>query len=234
MTLMAVLLYANLASPDQRIERPLPHLYGTHDPQFRRTMDRLMGPAFLPGNRVTTLINGDEAFPAMLAAVRSARRSVNLESYIFWSGGVGTRFADALAERARAGVPTHVVMDWAGSWEKADKPGGADATGGCGDGVVPAPSMVHPRSVQQPHPPKAPDRGRPGGVHRGDRHRRSLPGHAQDEEHWRDTQFRMRDRRWRDPGRFLDNWIETGGHCWTGRPTSRCWTRSARSWRRRC
>ena len=70
MTLVAVLLYANLASPDQRIERPVPHRYGVRDPQFRRTMDRLMGPQFLPGNRVTALLNGDEAFPAMLAAIR--------------------------------------------------------------------------------------------------------------------------------------------------------------------
>ena len=115
MTLIAVLLYANLASPDQPLERPVPHAYGVRDPQFRRTMDQLLGRPIVPGNRVTALLNGDEAFPAMLEAIRSARRSVNLESYIFWSGEIATAFADALAERARAGVPVHVVVDWLGS-----------------------------------------------------------------------------------------------------------------------
>src|SRR5690349_24411904 len=100
MTLIAVLLYANLASPDQPVDRPVPHAYGVRDPQFRRTMNQLLGRPIVPGNQVTALLNGDEAFPAMLAAIRSARKSVDLESYIFVSGEIATQFADALAERA--------------------------------------------------------------------------------------------------------------------------------------
>ena len=211
MTLMAVLLYANLASPDQRIERPLPHLYGTHDPQFRRTMDRLMGPAFLPGNRVTALINGDEAFPAMLAAVRSARRSVNLESYIFWSGEIATRFADALAERARAGVPVHVVVDWLGSKKIDDKL--VERMRQAGVVVVwyrPLRWYTLDRFNNRTHRKLLIVDGRvgfTGGIGIADLYR----GHAQDEEHWRDAQFRIEGPAVSEmQAVFLDNWIETG------------------------
>ena len=59
--------------------------------------------------------NGEEIFPAMLAAIRSARHSINMETYIYWSGEVSKRFVAALTERARAGVKVHVLADWLGS-----------------------------------------------------------------------------------------------------------------------
>lgn len=67
------------------------------------------------GNRARELLNGDQIFPAMLQAIRGAQRSITFETYIYWSGDVGRQFADALAERARAGVKVHVLLDWAGS-----------------------------------------------------------------------------------------------------------------------
>jgi len=72
-------------------------------------------PAILEGNRFDVLVNGDEIFPAMLSAIRSAEKSVTFESYIYWSGSIGREFADALSERARAGVKVHVLLDWLGS-----------------------------------------------------------------------------------------------------------------------
>ena len=211
MTLVAVLLYANLASPDQPIERPVPHLYGVRDPQFRRTMDRLMGPQFLPGNRVTALLNGDEAFPAMLEAIRSARRSVNLESYIFWSGEVATAFADALAERARAGIPVHVVVDWLGSKKIDDDL--VERMRSAGVVVM----MYRPlrwytldRFNNRTHRKLLVVDGRigfTGGIGIADLYR----GHAQDQEHWRDSQFRIEGPAVSEmQAVFLDNWIETG------------------------
>src|ERR1044071_3835763 len=97
------------------IRYQLNHDYSVHDPQFLRSMDHLVGPAILPRNRVGALINGDRIFPAMLAAIRGAQRSITLETYIYWSGRVGSQFAEALAERARAGVKVHVLIDWVGS-----------------------------------------------------------------------------------------------------------------------
>ena len=51
----------------------------------------------------------------MLEAIRSAKRSINFETFVYWEGRIGEEFTEALAERARAGVPTHVVIDWLGS-----------------------------------------------------------------------------------------------------------------------
>ena len=48
----------------------------------------------------------------MLEAVRGAQKSICLETYIYWSGEIGRQFADALAERAKAGVKVHVIIDW--------------------------------------------------------------------------------------------------------------------------
>src|SRR5919112_5236531 len=120
MTLVATLFYANLTGSDEHLEHALPHRYAACDPQFRRTSSNLLGPPVVNGNRVTTLLNGDQAFPAMLDAIRSAKHSVTFEGYIFWSGAIAQQFADAFSDRARAGVPTHLVLDWLGS-KKMDR-----------------------------------------------------------------------------------------------------------------
>lgn len=61
------------------------------------------------------LQNGDEIFPAMLAAITEAKSSITFETCIHWSGDMGRAFADALRERAQDGVSVHVMLDWAGS-----------------------------------------------------------------------------------------------------------------------
>ena len=105
----------NFVSAEKEIQRSLTHRYGVGDPQFLRELGTLLGPAIVDGNRVDNFENGDQIFPAMLAAIRGAEHSINFESYIYWSGAVGREFADALSERARAGVKVHVLIDWAGS-----------------------------------------------------------------------------------------------------------------------
>jgi cardiolipin synthase A/B len=97
------------------IRYQIEHQYTVREPQFLRAMGQLVGPGILPGNRVTALINGDQIFPAMLEAIRGAQKSINLETYIYWSGDIGQEFAETLAERARAGVRVHVLIDWVGS-----------------------------------------------------------------------------------------------------------------------
>lgn len=85
------------------------------DDHFERVLSELMGPPFLTGNRIRTLRNGDEIFPAMLDAIAGAERTITFESYIYWSGEIGSRFARALSDKAREGVAVHVLLDWAGS-----------------------------------------------------------------------------------------------------------------------
>ncbi|GAB4560384.1 MAG: phospholipase D-like domain-containing protein [Haliangiales bacterium] len=69
-----------------------------------------------PGNQVDVLRGGEEAYPAMLAAIAAATESVCLETYILYADAVGERFADALCERAAAGVATRLIYDAVGSF----------------------------------------------------------------------------------------------------------------------
>jgi len=119
-TLACVLVVLNLMTGEKKVKRQIGHLYSIHDPQFRRTLGVMLGPVILPGNSFEVYVNGDEIFPPMLAAIAGARRSISFETYIYWSGQVGKDFADALAERARAGVKVRVLLDWLGS-SKMDK-----------------------------------------------------------------------------------------------------------------
>lgn len=69
----------------------------------------------LTGNTITTLRNGDEAYPAMLAAIANARRSIALSSYIFRADAAGDAFIDALVAAKERGVEVRVLMDGIGS-----------------------------------------------------------------------------------------------------------------------
>lgn len=96
-------------------EKKIVHLmhpdFAAGDPAFIRTMSQLLGPPLVPGNSVTALHNGAAIFPAMLKAIREARQSITFENFVWDEGCVATRFAEALAERARAGVKVHVLQD---------------------------------------------------------------------------------------------------------------------------
>jgi cardiolipin synthase len=113
--LVVALIVVNFATSERRVQEPIPHLYSVEDPQFRRAMSLLLGPTLLEGNRVELLVNGDRIFPAMLGAIREARRTVLFETFIYWRGDIGEAFAEALSERARAGLHVHVLIDWVGS-----------------------------------------------------------------------------------------------------------------------
>jgi cardiolipin synthase len=110
-----VLLALNFTAGEKKVQQQLPRLYSTAHPQFERALGSLLGPTIVGGNSVTELLNGDQIFPPMLAAIKAAQKSVTFETYIYWSGDIGKQFADALSERARAGVPVHVLLDWVGS-----------------------------------------------------------------------------------------------------------------------
>jgi len=68
------------------------------------------------GNRIEPLHDGDEAYPAMLAAIRGARRSIVLATYIFDTDRTGLEFVDALAEAHDRGVDVRVLIDGVGQW----------------------------------------------------------------------------------------------------------------------
>jgi len=84
-------------------------------PEFLHVLESTCQAAVYSGNGIRVLTNGDQFYPAMLEALRAARRSINIECYMFKSGRVADEFVAVLTERARAGVPVAIVVDAIGS-----------------------------------------------------------------------------------------------------------------------
>ncbi|MGZ7039882.1 MAG: phospholipase D-like domain-containing protein, partial [Thermoanaerobaculia bacterium] len=91
------------------------HQFGVRDVAFLQTMHALTGAPLTNDNKVELLKNGDRFFPSMLAAIKGAQKTINMEFYIYWDGQIARTFAEALAERARAGVQVKVILDAVGS-----------------------------------------------------------------------------------------------------------------------
>ena len=77
--------------------------------------ERVTGRQLVGGNTLMPLFNGEEAYPAMLEAIRKAGSEIFLSSYIFNNGKVGRAFAGELASAARRGVDVRVLVDGIGS-----------------------------------------------------------------------------------------------------------------------
>ena len=214
---LAVILGLNFVKPEKQIQKKVEHRYAVADPQFRREMGVLLGPAILPHNVVTDLQNGDEIFPAMLEGIRGAKKTISFETYIYWEGEIGRRFAAALSERAKAGVQVHVTIDWAGSYNMEEAL--LDQMKQAGVHVVryrPLHWYNLSRMNNRTHRKLLVIDGRvgfTGGVGIGD----PWEGHAQDADHWRDMHFRVE-----GPvvaqfqAAFNDNWIKTTGEVING------------------
>ncbi len=161
------------------------------DPRFARVFGPLLGSTFTAGNRVGVLRNGDEIFPPMLAAIRSARRTICFETFIYWSGRIGREFAEAFSERARAGVRVIILLDYVGSLSMDDQLIESMKQAGCRIERYHPPTLLHPSRINnRTHRKLLVVDGRvgfTGGVGIGD----EWLGDAQDHGHWRDTHFRV-------------------------------------------
>ena len=208
----ATVIALNFVGGEKRIERKLEHRYATGDPQFQRELGTLLGPPILTGNRVAHLENGVEIFPAMLEAIRQAKRTINFETYIYWSGEIGHEFVEALSERSRAGVEVQVLMDWVGS-QRIDE-ALLDELRGAGVKV----ERYHP--LKWYHLARMNNRthrkllvvdgqvGFTGGVGIAD----NWDGNADSPKHWRDSHYRIEGPAVAQmQAAFLDNWIKTTG-----------------------
>lgn len=112
---LATLIVINLIPDPRTIRAIVPHRFDAGAPQFANSMSGYSQGKMFDANAVQTLVNGDEIFPAMLQAIHGARSTINMETYIYWSGTVGYEFATSLAEKAREGVEVRVLVDWVGS-----------------------------------------------------------------------------------------------------------------------
>lgn len=212
LTLIVGVLALNFTTGEKKIERSVERLYAAADPAFARAMGVLLGPAILQGNRFEALLNGDRIFPAMLASIREAQKTITFESYIYWSEAIGKEFADALAERARAGVRVHVLLDWVGSNKMDPKHLAAMEAAGVEVRKFHKPAWYSlARMNNRTHRKVLVVDGKvgfTGGVGIAD----LWTGDAQDPQHWRDTHFKAE-----GPvvaqmqAVFLDNWIKATG-----------------------
>lgn len=217
--LAVVFVIANMMTAEKKVEQKIERRYSVEDPEYLRVMGVLLGPPVTTGNRYRVLVNGDQIFPAMLDAIRNARRTIDFETYIYWSGAIGKAFADALSERAKAGVKVHVLLDWVGA-AKMDE-ALIDELKSAG---------VEVQKYHKPHWTglgKLNNRthrkllivdgmvGFTGGVGIA----QQWTGNAQDPDHWRDTHFRVE-----GPvvgqmqSVFMDNWIKASGAVLHGAP----------------
>ncbi len=93
----------------------LAHRTSIHAPGFLYTLQSTCQAALHHGNDVRIYTNGRTFYPAMIECIRGARRSVNMECYIFQPGRVADEFIEALSARARAGVNVTITVDAIGS-----------------------------------------------------------------------------------------------------------------------
>lgn len=215
--IVATLLARNFSTSEKALISLMPHTHAVADAQFKREMGVLLGPAILPGNKVTALQDGDEIFPDMLAAIASAQRSITFETYIYWSGAVGQQFADALTERARAGVSVLVTVDWLGSVKMDDALLDQMRAGGVRvEKYRPLNWYNLDRVNKRTHRKLLVIDGRigyTGGVGIADQ----WSGKGQDPDHWRDSHFRIEGPAVAQlQAAFNDNWIKMTGTTLTG------------------
>ena len=113
--LLAIVAYSFFFFRRTVFDYRAPRTFTVADPAFFGSAHALADPLPVEGNRIDLLNNGDEIFPAMLAAIGGARKSVNFEAFLFESGEVVTTFRDAFVERAKAGVRVRILLDGIGS-----------------------------------------------------------------------------------------------------------------------
>jgi cardiolipin synthase len=169
---------------------------------------RLVGAAVTSGQH-DILVNGDEILPAMLAAIDAARERIVFETYIFESGTVADQFIAAFEAAARRGVDVDMVIDAVGSGSVDEEQLDRLRAAGCDIQPYNATHWWQLEEINyRTHRKILVVDGEiafTGGVGIADH----WSGHAQDIDHWRDTQVRMRGPIARIlEGAFYENFIE--------------------------
>jgi cardiolipin synthase len=100
-------------------------------PQFARLMEAHTLSGLAAHNSVRLLLNGEQIFPSMLEAIRGARQTITFANYIYEDGAIADEFADAFAERCRAGVGVNILLDATGSNQMPKRLRERMSTSGC-------------------------------------------------------------------------------------------------------
>lgn len=210
LAILLVIIALNFTSGEKKVTHRVEHLYGIKDRNFELTISNLLGPSLLEGNKLTTLINGDQIFSAMLAAIAEAKESICFETFIYWQGSIGKKFTKLLCKKAKEGVSVHLILDAIGTG-KLDK--------------VSLKEMVDSGvEVERYHPLRFYNLSRlnyrthrkllivdgkigfTGGVGIADQ----WSGNARNAHEWRDSHFKLEGPTvLQMQGAFLDNWLKT-------------------------
>jgi cardiolipin synthase A/B len=185
---------------------------GVTDPAFPEYLATLINAPITRGDTYKVLQNGDEFYAAMLAAIRGAKKRIALETYNYNKGEAGETFTNALVDAAARGVTVHLVLDAFGASSPPENLTKRIEDAG---GKVLWFNQVGPWTVESTNTRT---------------HRKLLVvdnevaftggagvadhwlGHAQDEEHWRDTHFQITGPAVRMfEACFFENWLEAGG-----------------------
>ncbi|HWC04141.1 MAG TPA: cardiolipin synthase [Methylomirabilota bacterium] len=208
--LLSVALAAGACS-NVPVHRTLPPM-NLGEPAFYPTLEAHAQAPIVGGNRLTILLNGEQIYPAILEAIRGARTTITYAQYSYEEGQIAHEIAEALADRCRAGVKGHVLLDSVGSLSMPREYTDLMSQGGC--------KVVSFRPIG------------PFGLRRANNrnHRRILVvdgrvgftggsgvsskwmGNGRVADHWRDTDVRVE-----GPvveylqGAFAENWVEATG-----------------------
>ena len=101
------------------------------DPAFRTSLEAFAGAPIVGDNRVDILLNGEQTFPALLEAIRSARETLTFEAYIFHEGRVADEIIESVQSRCRAGVQVTMLLDAHGADGLPERYVSALKTAGC-------------------------------------------------------------------------------------------------------
>ena len=209
-----VVLAVLLASACVRIQ---PHValpsVALGEPSFFPTLEAFASAPIVGGNTVEFLLNGEQIFPAQLAAIRGAQRTVSYAQYFYEDGPVSRDIAEALAERCRAGVGVNVLLDAFGTLGMPAEYVDVMKKSGCHVAYFRPLYRVWPgaRTNNRNHRRVLVADGRIA-VTGGSGVSRKWMGDGRTPDHWRDTDVRIE-----GPvvtyiqGAFAENWLEATG-----------------------
>lgn len=184
----------------------------TDGDRWRRVLEGSLGIPATEGNHVEVLRDGDAIFPAMLAAIDAATRTIDLLTFVYWRGEIARRFASSLCDRASAGVRCRVILDALGARHVDEELIAAMQEAGVlvhwfrplveGDGMNHPGYRTHRKVLVCDE-----EVGFAGGIGIAE----EWDGSADDGTGWRETQLRLR-----GPvvdglrAAFLDDWLDSG------------------------
>jgi cardiolipin synthase A/B len=188
----AALVALGLMFAQDQVTLKIRSAYGAEDPRHQSYIAALVGADATSGNSYDVLTNGDQLFPAMLEAIEGARKRISFETYIYDTGSVADRFTAALEAAARRGVRVRLVVDAVGASSMDRVAVDRLRAAGCQVAQFNFPSWYALEELNYRTHRKIlvvdGEVGFTGGVGVADH----WLGNAQDKDHWRDTQVRVR------------------------------------------